>query len=541
MAIKQHLKIRTTVLKDHVNKYAILGLGISFVSIFMASILVSYQLTGFIDIPGVIRAQESNPALWALDLTPLLFAYWGQSFCYELASSVESLIEDKTRELEYKSSELESRLHYETNHDHLTNLPNQRLLSQRINQGIQQIHKGEELAVIILHIGGFKEVNYQYGSFNANNLLVQFAEKLKSVLLEPYLLQAYMGMNMAARLQGAEFAVLIPRLRKEHHFDDLITKILASTSSNYMIDGNSINIKTSAGVALYPQHGDNDLSLIRHANFSVFHAEKEGKPFAIYRGGMDKGVNFDQLKIRELKTAIDKDQIIILYQPELQLKTEKIVGVEALCCYDDPKAGLSDINKCLPLLEGTDVVKKLTRLIVKKAVAQVADWLKENQTLYVTLNLLDAADEDLPAYIDQVLKEYQVSSEHLKLALTEKACLEEQTRTVSVLKQLANLGIRLVINDFCSGYSSFIYLTNFPITDIKIDKSFVMNMMQDEKKLRVVRTVIRIAETLNLVAYADGIPDKQTMKELVSLGYIYGQAAYLSEACRAEEITSLIR
>ena len=337
MSIKQHLKIRSTVLKDKVNKYAILGLVLSLLSIAIASILVSYQLTGFIDFAGFTLAQETNPALWALDLTPLLFAYWGQSFCYELASSIESMIEDKTRELEDKSSELALKLHYETNHDHLTSLPNQRLLSQRINQGIQQIHKGEELAVIILHISGFKDINYKYGSFNANNLLIQFAEKLKSVLLEPYLLQAYMGMNIAARLQGAEFAILIPRLRKDHNFEDLITKLIASTSSNYMIDGNSINITTTAGIALYPQHGDKDLTLIQHANSSVFHAEKEGKSYFLYHVTMDKSMDIDHAKIKELNHAIDNENMVILYQPDLELKTEKIVGVEALVYFDDPQ------------------------------------------------------------------------------------------------------------------------------------------------------------------------------------------------------------
>ncbi len=540
MSIKQHLKIRSTVLKDHVNKYAILGLGLSFLSIAIASILVSYQLTGFIDFEGIIRAQKTNPALWALDLTPLLFAYWGQSFCYELASSMESMIEDKTRELASKSSELELKLHYETNHDHLTNLPNQRLLAQRITQGIQQIHKGEELAVIILHINGFKEVNFKFGSFNANSLLIQFAEKLKSVLLEPYLLQAYMGMNIAARLQGAEFAILIPRLRKDHNFNDLITKLLASTSTKFMIDGNSINITTTAGIALYPLHGDDDTTLIQHASFSVFYAEKEGKSHAVYHHTMDKVVKPDQVKMKELSRAIDNEQIGILYQPELQLKTQTIIGVEAGIFFEDANDGAMSVDRLVPLIEGTVLIKKLTVLMLKKTIQQLAIWHQAKQKIYVTVSLFDATDLELPSLIEKMLHENNVSPEYLKLELTEKACLSDQTRSITVLKKLADLGIKIVISDFCSGYSSFIYLTNFPISDIKIDKSFIMNMMSDEKKLHIVQAVYKLAESMSLVVYADGIIDKGIMNELKKIGYLYGQAPYLFPAVNADDISLLL-
>ena len=170
MRIQQPFHVKSAVLKDHVNKYAFVGLAISISSIILATLFASYQKTDFIDIAGIIASQKTNPALWVLDLTPLIFTYWGQLFCYELASKMESLLEDKTRELLNKSSDLESKLHYETFHDHLTNLPNQRLLSQRITQGIQQVSKGEELAVIILHINSFKGINAKYGSFNANSL-----------------------------------------------------------------------------------------------------------------------------------------------------------------------------------------------------------------------------------------------------------------------------------------------------------------------------------------------------------------------------------
>ena len=541
MNIKQHFTLRSEILKGHVNKYTILGLVISLISIVIASVLVSYQLTGFINFDGIILAHKTNPALWALDLTPFMFAYWGQSFCYELANTMESMIEDKTRELVNKSSDLELKLQYETNHDHLTNLPNQRLISQRITQGILQLHKGEELVVIILHINAFKEINYKYGSFNGNSLLIQFAEKLKTILLEPYLLQAYMGMNMVARLQGAEFAILIPRLRKEHHLDGLLIKLLAATSTNFMIDGNSIKVTTTVGVALYPLHGSDDEALLLHANSSLFYAEKEGLSHAIYDATMDKSVDAGHIKLKELEEAVDHETITLLFQPELELKTEKIIGAEVVIQFESPEYGMMSADKLLPILEESPLVKKLTYLMLRKAVKQLAEWQQANHNIYITVSIFDATDMELPSVIEGMLKEHNISAEYLKLELTEKACLIDQSRSLTVLKKLAELGIKLVISDFCSGYTSFIYLTNFPISEIKIDKSFVLNMITDEKKLSIVRASIKLASTMDLIVMADGIVDQKILKKLKQLGCLYGQGLYFSPPVNADSISASMK
>ena len=540
MGIKQRLAVRSVVLQDRVNKYAIIGLCISFLSIIIASVIASYQYTDTIDFAGIIYAQKTNPALWALDLTPFMFAYWGQLFCYEMANTMEALIEDKTRELLNKSSDLELKLQYETNHDHLTKLPNQRLLSQRITQGIQQLKEGEELALILLHINLFKDINLKYGGFNGNNLLIQFAEKLKNILLEPYLLQAYMGMNMVARIQGAEFAILMPRLKKEHNLDDLIIKILASTSASFMIDGHSINTTTTAGIALYPAHGTDEQALIRHASVSLFYAENEGGSYAVYKTTMDITGVIDHVKVKELSSAIDNEKMGVLYQPELELKTEKIIGVEALVHFNDAKNGIIDADELLPMIEGTMLVRKLTNLMLKNAIKQLSQWHKANHMIYITVNLFDATDTELPSLVEALLEENNIPPEYLKLELTEKTCLSDQTRSMIVLKELADLGIKIAISDFCSGYTSFIYLTNFPISELKIDKSFIVNMMGDKKKLCVVKAVLKLAETMKLVVFADGIVDEKAMKELIKLGYQYGQAPYCSPAVGADKIPALL-
>lgn len=541
MAIKSHLWIRSKVLKDHVNRYAILGLAISTLSILVASILVSYTLTGYIHFPGIIMAQKTNPALWALDLTPFMFAYWGQSFCYELANTMENMLEDKTRELVNKSSDLESKLEFETNHDHLTGIANQRLLVQRLKQSMTQVGSGEKLAVIILHINSFKEINYKNGSFNANNLLVQFAENLKTVLLEPYLLQANMGMNMVARLQGAQFAMLIPRLREDHHLDDILTKLVASTSKDFMIDGNKLKVTTTVGVALYPVHGDNETTLLHHAISALFYAEKEGDPYAIYHASMNKHVKEKDNKLKELNAALEQEALEIWYQPYFEMKTQKVVGAEAFLHYEHADFGVMDIDQLLPLIEDTLLARKLTTRMLESAVKQLASWHEKDLNFYISVNLLDPTDPSLPTYIQGLLKEHNVAPEYLKLALTEKLCLSDQTHSMSVLKELSELGLQLMISDFCSGYSSFIYLTNFPISEIKVDESLVQNMNLDEKKLNIVKAAIQIANVMKLTVFAGGVVDEITMKKIKQLKCLYVQGTYFSPAVSANNISGLLK
>lgn len=540
MSIKQHLVIKSTVLKDHVNKYAFLGLAISLGSILIASILVSYQLTGFIDIPGIVLAQKTNPALWALDLTPFMFAYWGQSFCYELANTMETLIENKTRILQNKSTDLELKLHYETNHDHLTKLPNQRLLSDRINQGIKQLRSGEELALILIHIRSFKEMNYAYGAFNANNILVQFAEKLKTILLEPYLLQALMGMNMVARLQGAEFAILLPRVVKDHQLEQLVTKLLNSTSMKLMIDGNSVNVTTTAGVAIYPAHGRDEAALLLHANSSLFYAEKQGLPYAIYDPGMSKSMDDVKIKGTELGNAIEQDQLTILYEPVMNLKTNEIIGMETQVYFDDPEYGMTKVDKLIPLMESQALLQKLTSMVLSKAIKQLAVWHQAHKDMFITVSLLDATDKNFPSVADKLLKKNNISPECLKIQLTEKVCLSDQSLSLDVLNQLATMGVKLAISDFCSGYSTFTYLTNFPISEIKIDTSFIRNMLTNEKQLSVVSASIKLAEALNLVALADGISDIKILKKIKQLGCRVGQGSYFSPPVSAKEVATML-
>lgn len=383
-------------------------------------------------------------------------------------------------------------------------------------------------------------MNYHFGNFSANSLLLQFAETLKSLLLEPYLLQAYMGMNMIARLQGAEFAVLIPRLKPDHNLDHIVTNIIEGSTKTFMIDGNFINIVTTAGVAVYPKHGSDDNELIHHATLCLLHAEKKEQRYATYKPSMDKGYKNKGIMLKDISNAIEHGEIDTLYQPVMQLDSETIIGAEAIVQIRSKTHGVFNAEKLIPLLEETNLIKKLTELTLQKALEQLVLWHKINPNMFIRVHLFNATDMELIQYIQDALTQYNIDAFYLRVELTEKACLSDQTRSINFLKKLADMGIKIAISDFASGYSSFVYLTNFPIHELKIDKSFTMNMIKDEKKRNLVDAITRLADAMKLEVCAQGVADKDILSELKQLGCQFGEGPYFSKPESPERFTSAL-
>lgn len=543
MNIKSNLAHSSVILKGHVNRYAFLGLLISIGSILIASSIVSYQLTGSISLGGFIQAQKSNPAIWILDITPFMFVYWGQAFCYGLVNKAESLLVDKTKELLNISGNLELKLKYESNHDNLTNLPNSRLLNEKIRLAIEQLGAQGELAVIVIKINDFNNINYNFSSFNANNVIKQFAERLKSILIDPYMLKAALGINVVARLQSDEFAILMPRLKKDLNTDELLVNLLKLLNTSLMIDGISINITTTAGIAIYPVHGEEDDVLLNHAVIAVYHARKENKPYVMYSPEMEEDLMHNRIVINELQRSIENKDLKIYYQPIIELATGKIVGAESLVRFEHPEFGLLSAEKFTPLIEGTSLIHNLTEFMLRGVIKQLAAWHDAGHKIFtsVNLSLKDTSDRELPNLVEKLLNDYEIAPQFLKLEFTEKACLSDQSATREVLEQFSTMGIKLSIADFCSGYSSFIYLTNYPIDDIKIEKSYVLKMSKDVKKAKIVEAIIKLAQTLGLEPIADGIADQNTLEKLRELGCLYGEGFYFSRAISATDFIGLLK
>lgn len=539
MGIKHHFPSSSAVLKSHINRYAIIGLLISIASILVATCLVAYQMTGEITLRSFLLAQRSNPAIWALNLTPFMFAYWGQAFCYGLADKAESILEDKAQAYKSASSDLKLKLEYETNHDSLTQLPNRHLLTAKIDQAIPQI-QAYQLALIIININDFKNISYNVGVFNSNSILKQFAEKLKSILLEPFLLHSYTGMNLVARLQGDEFAILLPRLGTDVNLQATISNIHRLTSTDYMAEGLNIHMTTTIGAAVYPEHGKNAEELIHHASVSAYNARREAKDYAIYDPKMREDYSHNRILLAELQSALANDQLEVYYQPVIQLKTKKVIAAEASVHLHSDKLGSMSAERMIPLIEGTNLAAKWTELLLEKSLRQIAGWHKAGFKIHLNLRL-SASDLNHPKLadtIEQKLKNNQLSPRYLSLELSERTCLAAQPQSFDTLNLLSAMGIKICIEDFCSGHSSFMYLSNFPISEVKIDKSLTSNIMQDEKKFKMVKAMLSVAKVFSLQTQACGVNDRNIDK-LKELGCNYGQGLPYSQPVEARRFEQL--
>lgn len=542
MSIKNKIIPSAIILKHHVNRYTFLGLAIAVSSIIIASCIVSYQLTGRVDLDGIVAAQRSNPAIWVLNLTPFMFVYWGQAFCEGVVTQAQFILTDTTDEFLKISGNLELKLKYESNHDNLTKLPNNHMFSELITTAMEQLGSTGQLAVIIIEINEFKNISYNFGTFNANNALKQFADKLKAILIEPYMLEVCMGLCSAARFHGEAFTLLLPRLKSDFDANELLSVLHQSTTTQVIIDGVTVNIATTLGIAIYPAQGEEEGILISHANIALHHARQQGLPYLVYQTDMEEDFSQNRAIMGELKRAIDNNELDIYFQPIVNLATGAIVGAESLVRFDHPQFGLLSAEKFVSLIEGTTLIQKMTALMLRGVIKQLANWHGAGFKIYAAVNLSaqDISDKNLPVLIRKLLSDYEIAPEYLKLEFTERACLTDQAINKEVLEQLSNTGVKLSIDDFCSGYSSFIYLLNFPINDIKIEKSFVLNMINDAKKAKIVKAIIKLAETLELAVIADGIADKETLARIQELGCLYGQGFCFSRPVDATQFIALL-
>ncbi|QMT59432.1 bifunctional diguanylate cyclase/phosphodiesterase [Legionella sp. PC997] len=542
MDINYNIARSSIILKEYVNKYAYIGLSISICSILIASLVVSYQITGFVNLNGFIRAQTTNPAIWILDLTPFLFAYWGQSFFHGLVNTTESLVADKTEALLYKSSDLESKLKYKSEHDYFTQLPNAFLFSEQIKQAIDKMEELHELGVIILKLNDFKVIHDNFGDFNANSVLTQFVKKLKDMLINPFMLKATMGINTIARIESDEFALLLPRLNEQVNYNTLLKNIVEITTLDFIVDGIHVNIGTTAGAAIYPRDGDDNVSLISHARTAVFHARKKEKPFAIYNANMEEDFTTNRIVMNALKKSIENQEMKIYYQPAVELKTGRIIGAEVMVRFVHEQYGLLSLEKFMPLIERSSLTQQLTSFMLINVTKQLVLWHQAGHKIFASVNLSvqDAIDKKLPEFVEKLLKENKIAPEYLTLEFNERACLSDQEQSIEVLNQLSNLGVKLAIHDFCSGYSSILYLANLPINEIKIDKSLILNMIKDKRKSKIVEAIVKLAQTLELEVLADGVENKEIREQLKQYGCKYGQGTYFSNQLSPYEFMALL-
>ncbi len=424
-------------------------------------------------------------------------------------------------------------LEYQARHDSLTNLPNRALFMQRFDTELEAAHlAGESLALFIMDLDRFKEVNDTLGHHIGDRLLQEVGRRLVSVLRRT---------DTVARLGGDEFAVLLPGADRQHA-RVICRKIAAELEKPIKIENLRLRAGISIGVAQCPQHGQDTNLLMRFADVAMYEAKRKHKGFVFYSAERDdKSISRLGLSA-DLKEAIEQDQLTLEYQPMVDIASGKIFCAEALVRWNHPQYGLVPPEEFIPSAEQTGVIRPLTLWVIDQALGQVASWAGIGIDLNISINLSvrSLQDRQLPGQVQKLVERHRSNPSRVILEITESAIMSDPLTARRVMRRLSNMGFQLSIDDFGTGYSSLSYLKQLPVDEIKIDKSFVTQMDRDENDAVIVRATIDLAHNLGLKVVAEGVESTDVWDLLEMLGCDTAQGYFIRQPQTPRELAEWI-
>jgi diguanylate cyclase (GGDEF)-like protein/PAS domain S-box-containing protein len=417
-------------------------------------------------------------------------------------------------------------------HDGLTGLPNRTLLTDRLRDALQASEESSEpVALLIMDLDQFKEVNDALGHDHGDKLLIEMSRRLQRVLRE---------IDTIARLGGDEFAVLLTHQADAKGALGIAQRIRSALEQPFQLGGISVQTSASVGIALAPEHGSEAETLAQRADVAMYTAKRGGGGIAVYSPEHDQSSVRRLALLGELRRAIQEDELVLHYQPVLDLRTGGVRGVEALVRWQHPEFGLMPPGEFIELAEVSGTIHALTRWVIERAIRQAADWRRAGHELTVAVNLSvrNLYDPDLVPWLADLLLEHRVEAEVLELEIIESELMDDPLLAMEVLGRIKALGSTTSIDDFGTGYSSLSYLKNLPIDQLKIDRSFVGNMARDESDLTIVRSTIDLSHNLGLDVVAEGVEDGPTLEMLAALGCDRAQGYFVSKPVPVEMLTA---
>lgn len=407
-------------------------------------------------------------------------------------------------------------------HDGLTDLPNRTLFSDRIEQAILSAERENTmLGVLIIDVDRFKEVNDTLGHRSGDGLLQQISTRIQATVRES---------DTVARLGGDEFGVLLPKVVDRRAASSVAEKVRKELERSFMVKGLILDIEASMGIAMYPEHGADAETLIQHADVAMYAAKDEHSHFEFYTVKHDQYSPSRLALLGELRRGLQEGELILHYQPKADVHSAEIKGVEALVRWQHPTRNLLMPLEFVPLAEHTGLMRPLTLYVLDEALRQCDAWRQKGLRLRMAVNLSvrNLQDEEFPEDVARLLGKWGIPARWLELEITESAFMTDPTRAMAILDRLSFMGVRLSLDDFGTGHSSLSYLQRMPVNEVKIDRSFVMNMATDENDATIVRATIDLGRNLGLQTVAEGVETPEIWNQLDSLGCDMAQGYYLS-------------
>lgn len=429
-----------------------------------------------------------------------------------------------SKELDKKNTQLERM----ALHDNLTGLPNRTLLADRMEQVLlQSIRNKQSFALFLLDLDRFKEINDTLGHHFGDELLKQVSSRLTDTLREN---------DSIARLGGDEFAVLLPQTDLSGA-DLCARKMLQAMEPHYFINDVSTESKASIGIALYPDHGDNAEILLQYADVAMYQAKKSQSGYAVY----DPSQNTHSVRrlqlMNDLRDAINKNEIVLHYQPIISCAHKNVIAVEALARWHHPELGNISPDEFIAMAEQMGLIRIFTLQTIKRALERCKEWKNQGHDLGMNINLSVYCLQDfsLPEEINKLLKENEINPAKVELEITESALMLDLSRARKTLDKLRNIGVRLAIDDFGTGFSSLSHLKNLPADTLKIDKSFIIDMCMSDTDRAVVKTIVELGHNLNCKVVAEGVENQLIVDNLKVLNVDKFQGFLFSKALPGDD------
>ena len=528
----QALSINARLLKSKVTKSAVAGICISVVAMIIATVLSGYFQHGEVSLAAFMNAQKENSILWFLDAMPFLFAIWGQYVGTMMAYEAGAMVMDQTEDLRAQTTALENQAMHDATHDALTDLPNRVLFRDRVEQTINSARREQrKSAILLLDLDQFKEINDTMGHFNGDRILKQVAMRLGGLTGES---------DTLARMGGDEFALLLPTIASVEGVEAIAKKIRNALLPTFVIEGLSLDVQASIGMALFPDHGEDVDTLLQRADVAMYVAKQSGNDYIVYSPKLDQYSPQRLTLMGELRQAIENDNLFLAFQPKVDAQGKKVADAEVLVRWQHKVHGMIPPDEFISLAERTGLIKQITRWVLKHALQQGTIWKKSGIDIGVSVNLSakNLLDPEFPDTVAGTIASYDFPPSSLTLEITETAIMADPEFALEVVNRLAGMGVKISIDDFGTGYSSLAYLKKLPVTELKIDKSFVMDMLEDDNDAVIVQATIGMAHNLGLKVVAEGVENEKVIARLCELGCDTLQGYHFSKPLRAAEFAA---
>lgn len=531
----QILTKNAQLLKSKASKHSIIGVMIAVGAIMTATMILGYLNIGEVSWGSAFAVQQQNISLWLLDVMPFAFALWGQYVSSLMAFEASAMVVDQTSDLRAQATALERQAMRNATYDALTDLPNRILLHDRLEQALYTASRNKTgLAVLILDLDRFKEINDTLGHNNGDRVIKEVSARLRSIIPES---------DTVARLGGDEFAIVLSKTAGERDATEMVRKFEEALHAPFMLEGVKLDIQASVGIVFYPEHGTDAYTLLQRADVAMYVAKQNHSGCVVYSATLDQHSARRLTLMGELRQAIGRDELVLHYQPKVDLQTGLVKEVEALVRWTHQVHGLIPPDEFIPLAEQTGLINPLTLWVLNQSLMQCAKWRGEGLDLGVAVNVSTRGllDLELPDIVARALAAHGVSPEKLVIEITESAIMTDADRAMQILTRLATMGVRLAIDDFGTGYSSLSYLSKLPVMEIKIDKSFVMDMEHSSNNAAIVHATIDLGHNLGLEVIAEGVEDSRVLSRLQALGCDAAQGYHFTRPLDAERFADWLK